>query len=114
MRVQQALGPMPDNCAAPLHFVDIATHEAVINQMHLGRIDLVILDGEATPSGGIGLAKQLKDELVQCPPIVVLISRPHDTWLAGWSRADAVASRTLDPVVLREVVAPLLCGRLIR
>jgi DNA-binding response OmpR family regulator len=114
MRVQQALGPMPDNCAAPLYFVDIATHEAVINQMHLGRIDLVILDGEATPSGGIGLAKQLKDELVQCPPIVVLISRPHDTWLAGWSRADAVASRTLDPVVLREVVAPLLCGRLIR
>jgi DNA-binding NarL/FixJ family response regulator len=113
-RVHLALGRLPDNDTPPLDFVDTATQPAVIDQMVSGSIDLVILDAEAAPSGGIGLAKQLKDELLQCPPIVVLTVRPDDAWLAGWSRADAVASRTLDPIVLRELVVPLLRSRLIR
>jgi DNA-binding response OmpR family regulator len=105
---------LPDNDAAPLDFVDTATQPAVIHQMISGEIDLVILDAEAAPSGGIGLAKQLKDELLQCPPIVVLTARPDDAWLAGWSGADAMVSRALDPIALREIVVPLLCSRLIR
>jgi|EndMetStandDraft_6_1072998.scaffolds.fasta_scaffold00333_11 DNA-binding response OmpR family regulator len=114
MRVRLALGRLPDNDAAPLDFVETATQPAVIHQMVSGGIDLAILDAEAAPSGGIGLAKQLKDELLQYPPIVVLTARPDDAWLAAWSGADAVMSRALDPIVLRELVVPLLRSRIIR
>ena len=111
-RVKQAIGQIPDSSLAPIDFVDCATHNAVAREMASGKIDLVIVDGEASPSGGIGLAKQLKDELLQCPPIVVITARPDDAWLADWSGADASVSRDLDPIVLKEAVAPLLRGRL--
>lgn len=113
MRVKQALGSLPDKCTAPVIFIDTATQPAVDQELASGGTDLVILDAEATPSGGIGLAKQLKDELLQCPPIVVVFARVDDAWLADWSRADAVVSRPIDPIALRETVIPLLRSRLI-
>jgi DNA-binding NarL/FixJ family response regulator len=113
IRVQQALGQLPDSRTPPLDFVNTATQPAVLAEMASGRIDLVILDAEAAPSGGIGLAKQLKDELLQCPPIVVITARPDDAWLADWSGADAVVCRPIDPIAMRQAVIPLLCGRLI-
>ena len=42
---------------------------------------------------------------------MVLIGRPQDAWLATWSRADAVVSHPLDPLVLAESVAALLRQR---
>jgi DNA-binding response OmpR family regulator len=81
--------------------------------MASGVIDLAILDGEASPAGGLGMAKQLKDELLQCPPLVVLIGRDGDGWLARWARADVVVPQPIDPLVLTETVVPLLRGRLI-
>ncbi len=113
LRVRQALGQLPHACPAPLDFVDTATQPTVIAEMGSGGIDLAILDGEASPSGGLGLAKQLKDELRQCPPIVVLTGRRDDGWLARWSRADGIVSRPIDPIVLSGTVLPLLCSRLI-
>ena len=71
-------------------------------------IDLAILDGEATPTGGMGIAKQLKDELDTCPPVLVLTGRPDDAWLANWSRAEAAVPHPLDPVVLGRAVLGLL------
>lgn len=112
-RVQQALGRVPDGDIAPLDFVDAATQAVVVQMMTSGSIDLAVLDGEATPSGGIGLAKQLKDELLQYLPIVLIIARPDDAWLASWARADAVVSHPVDPVELRRVVLPLLHGRML-
>jgi hypothetical protein len=69
---------------------------------------LAILDGEATPTGGMGIAKQLKDELTTCPPIVVLTGRRDDAWLANWSRAEASVPHPLDPIVLGRTVLGLL------
>ena len=69
---------------------------------------LAILDGEAVPAGGFGLAKQLKDEIADCPPIVVLIIRVADAWLATWSRADATVMYPVDPVRLPTAVAEVL------
>lgn len=112
-RVKQALGRLPDGAIAPLDFVDIATHAAVIAKMASGSIDLAVLDGEATPCGGIGLAKQLKDELLQYLPIVVIAARPDDAWLASWARADAVVSHPVDPVELRTEILPLLHSRML-
>jgi DNA-binding response OmpR family regulator len=56
----------------------------------------------------MGIAKQLKDEIFDCPPILVLTGRPQDAWLATWSRADAAVPHPLDPMVLAQTVVRLL------
>ena len=54
----------------------------------------------------------IKDEIFNCPPVVVLTGRPADGWLATWSRAEAAVPRPIDPVVLAETVATLIRRRL--
>ena len=71
--------------------LEVATQPAVITAMDRGGIDLAILDGEAVP-GGMGLGRQLKDEIHDCPPVLLIAGRPDDAWLATWSRADGVVS----------------------
>ena len=73
-----------------------------------GEIDLAILDGEAQPTGGMGLSRQLKNEIDQCPPIVIAVRRKDDRWLATWSLADAVIVHPLDPLTSAETVAEVL------
>ena len=91
-----------------LEYVEVATEPVVISTMDVGQIDLAILDGEAVPAGGLGIAKQLKDEIYDCPPVLVLTGRPQDAWLATWSRAEAACPHPLDPVQLAESVISLL------
>jgi DNA-binding response OmpR family regulator len=107
-RVMQALGKQLHPELPELSYVEVATAPMVIRTMDEGGIDLVILDGEATPTGGMGIAKQLKDELETCPPILVLTGRPDDAWLATWSRAEASVPHPIDPIVLGRTVLGLL------
>ncbi|MFM8922268.1 MAG: hypothetical protein ACKOFV_06430 [Candidatus Nanopelagicaceae bacterium] len=72
------------------------------------RVDLFILDGEAVPEGGLGVARQLKDEVFNCPPSIVLIARKSDSWLAAWSRAEASLLHPVDPFALAKTVSELL------
>ena len=106
-----ALGRRPHPDLPELTYVEVATEPVVLQQMHVGGIALVILDGEAVPAGGMGIAKQLKDEIYECPPVLVLIGRPQDAWLATWSRAEAVVTHPIDPVQLAESVIGLLRSR---
>ncbi len=106
--VQLALGKRVHPELPELTYTEVATAPMVIKQMDAGGIDLAILDGEATPAGGMGIAKQLKDELVQCPPILVLTGRPDDAWLANWSRAEAAVPHPIDPIRLGDAVVSLL------
>ena len=87
--------------------LEVATQLAVIAALDEGGIDLAVLDGEAVP-GGIGLCRQLKDEIAGCPPILVLIGRRDDAWLATWSGAEAILAHPVDPMRLPSVVADLL------
>lgn len=74
-------------------------------------IDLFILDGESVPEGGIGMARQLKDEVFNCPPVMVITGRREDAWLAAWSRAEANVLHPVDPFTLSHTVAELLRAR---
>ena len=69
---------------------------------------LLILDGEAQPEGGIGLAHQVKEEYDPCPPVLLLVARVADAWLGTWSRAEAISAYPIDPVRLPAQVAELL------
>ncbi|ORA19461.1 Rv3143 family two-component system response regulator [Mycobacterium arosiense] len=107
-RVIRALGKQLHPDLPELSYVEVATGPMVVATMDKGGIDLAILDGEATPTGGMGIAKQLKDELDNCPPLVVLTGRPDDAWLAAWSRAEGAVPHPIDPIVLGRTVLNLL------
>ena len=107
--VRLALGRRVARDLPPVRVEEVATQPAVLTAMDRGGIDLAILDGEAVP-GGMGLCRQLKDEIRRCPPLLVLTGRPDDAWLATWSRADGVVGHPVDPVRLPAVVAALLRG----
>jgi DNA-binding response OmpR family regulator len=108
--MRQAIGTRP---AADLsvEFVDAATYVECLTLIDTYEIDLIVLDGEATPTGGIGIARQLRDELDDCPPIALAIARAADRWLAAYAQVDATLAHPLDPVTTGATVAGLLRDR---
>lgn len=91
-----------------IEWVEVATGPVVVSRVESEQFDLLVLDGEAGKVGGLGLCRQLKDEVFRCPPVLALLGRREDMWLASWSDADAVVTRPLDPLELQETVARLL------
>ena len=110
-QVRTAVGRRPAADLPAIEYVEVATEPVVIQQVDAGGFDLLILDGEAVPVGGMGVCRQLKDEIYHCPPILVLIGRPQDAWLATWSRADAVVAHPIDALVLADAVAGVIRAR---
>ncbi|NLE79621.1 MAG: hypothetical protein GX610_08550 [Rhodococcus sp.] len=102
------LGTRLDSRIPDLEYLEVATAPMVNRHLDAGGVDLAILDGEAVPAGGMGVAKQLRDEIEPCPPLLVITGRADDAWLASWSRADVVLSRPVDPIHLAQVVVDLL------
>ncbi len=105
--VRAAAGRRPARDVEVASWHECATAEAVIEAMDAGGVDVVVLDGEATPTGGLGLCRQLKNEIFRCPPVLVLTGRPQDAWLAGWSLADEAVPHPLDPIAVAEGIARL-------
>jgi DNA-binding response OmpR family regulator len=110
-QVRLAIGRRPAADLPRVEYVECATEPAVMKALRAGGIDVAVFDGEAAPYGGIGLARQVKDEIYQCPPVLVLVGRAQDGWLATWSRAEAVLSHPLDPAAVAAAVADLLRRR---
>ncbi|MCL1869551.1 MAG: hypothetical protein FWF90_03950 [Promicromonosporaceae bacterium] len=109
-QVRLAVGPRLRAHAPAIEWAEAATAAAVVTAADAGGWDLLVLDGEADKAGGMGLARQLKNEVYECPPILVLTGRAEDAWLASWSLADAVVPRPLDAVSVQAAVAGLLEG----
>ena len=78
-----------------------------------GKADLFILDGESAPEGGMGVARQLKDEIFNCPPVLLIVARVEDSWLASWSRAEDVVLHPIDPFNLAKSAGNLLSARIL-
>ena len=112
--VRTAIGRRPASDVGRVEYVECATGPAVVKTVDAGGVDLLILDGEAWPTGGMGLARQLKEEIVDCPPTLVLIARRDDQWLSTWSLADAVLMHPVDAPALAEAAAELLRARAAR
>jgi CheY-like chemotaxis protein len=109
--VRNAVGRRPADDLGTVTFAEAGTVLEILALVDAGGIDTVVLDGEARPAGGFGLAKQLKDELADCPPTLLLTARPGDAWLASWALADGVEALPVDPPTLRVAVAELLRQR---
>lgn len=111
-QVRLAVGRRPASDLPPVEYLECATLPAVLSALEHGGVDACVFDGEAVPAGGMGVCRQAKDEIFRCPPVLVLIGRPQDAWLASWSRADAAVSHPVDPVELNEALTGLLRQRL--
>ncbi|MFV8128026.1 hypothetical protein [Streptomyces syringium] len=107
-QVRLAAGRRPAADVPPVEYVECATLPAVLKTLDERHIDVCVLDGETAPAGGMGVCRQLKDEVFRCPPVLLLIGRPQDAWLATWSRAEAVVTHPVDPVAFADALAGLL------
>ena len=105
--VRVGVGRRPARDVEVASWRECAGAPAVLEAVESGAFDLVVLDGEANPVGGMGLCRQLKAEVPDCPPVIVITGRPQDGWLATWSLADGVASHPIDGVEIADVVAGL-------
>jgi DNA-binding response OmpR family regulator len=111
-RIRMAIGRRPAPDLGQVEYVEAATGEEVIAQADAGGLDLLILDAEAWPTGGLGLSRQVKNEIIKdCPPTAVVLARKVDRWLATWSQADTYLSHPLDPFEAAAVVAEVLRTR---
>ena len=109
--VRAAVGRRAAKDLPEIEWREVATPEAVIAAADGGGLDLLILDGEAPKNGGMGLCRQIKHEIYEAPPVLVLIGRAQDEWLAAWSEADAVVKHPIDPIEMAAAVAALVRAR---
>ncbi|WP_030145055.1 response regulator transcription factor [Spirillospora albida] len=111
-QIRMAIGRRPAADLPRVEFEECATQPAVVARLDEGGVDVLIADGEAQPAGGLGVCRQAKDEVYDCPPVLAIIGRRDDSWLAAWSGADAVVSLPLDPIALANTLAGLMRTRL--
>lgn len=105
--VRLGVGSAPGPQVRVEEWFECATAPGVELALQDSSYDMLILDGEAQPYGGLGLCRQLKNEFFGCPPVLVLTGRPGDGWLAAWSQADGAVAHPLDPAALAAAVARL-------
>lgn len=98
--VRAGVGSRPSRTLTVTSWRECATAPAVIEAIENGTFDLVILDGEAVPVGGMGLCRQLKNEIFDCPPVILITGRSADVWLAAWSLADEAVAAPFDSLTL--------------
>lgn len=99
-QVRLAIGRSPAAGVDGITYLDAAEAGEVVRACDEGLPDLLVLDGEAWPTGGLGLCRQLRAELASPPPTIVLIGRRDDRWLAEWSGAEEVLMHPIDAVEL--------------
>ena len=105
-RVRTALGTRPAP-GVQIDVVEASTGAEVVARCDEG-VDVALLDGEAAPTGGLGLCRQLKDELDAPPPVLVLVGRRDDAWLATWCRAEGVVQHPVDAMQITDAVLALV------
>jgi DNA-binding response OmpR family regulator len=104
-----ALGKQLDPALAPNEIKEFATADALRLYVDSKKqVDLFVLDGEAVPEGGMGVARQLKDEVFNCPPVLLITGRLQDNWLAAWSKAEGTVTHPIDPFTIAAKCAALL------
>ena len=106
-QVRFSLGTRPDPDLPEIEIVEVATEPHVFRVLDTGTVDVAILDGESSP-GGMGICRTLKDEIFNAPPVLVIVGRRDDGWLATWSRADAVVAHPIDAIALARATAGLM------
>lgn len=110
MRV--SVGSLERRLGESLTFLDAENGEDGARIGLRERPDAVVADEIASRAGAFSLAKDLRgaaDPYLE--PIVILLERKQDAWLARWSGADAWFVRPVDPFELADALVELLTSR---
>jgi DNA-binding response OmpR family regulator len=110
-QMRLAIGRRPEPDVPDAEIIECATEPALFRLLDEGGAAVMVLDGEAQPAGGMGVCRQAKDEIYDCPPVLLITGRVDDGWLATWSRADAVISHPIDPRQLAGELSGLMRRR---
>lgn len=113
-KIRLAIGRRPAPDVPDAEIIEVATEPALFRLLDAGQVEVMVLDGEAQPAGGMGVCRQAKDEIHDCPPVLLIIGRPDDGWLATWSGAEAVVSHPIEPRALDAALAGLMRQRAAR
>jgi DNA-binding response OmpR family regulator len=106
--VREAVGDLIGSAARPIVWTEIATYQMAMLTCAEQQFDLVIMDNETGKLGGVGLVREMRNELDWQPVVLLLLARQQDAWLGAWSGADAALLQPVDPFELTAAVAQLL------
>lgn len=97
-----------------VEILEVRTPERALQQLdEVGGFDVLLADADTSPTGGFSLARDVKGRAKmgrQVPPIVLLLARDQDKYLAKWSEADAFVLKPADPFDLHAVIAAVVAG----
>ena len=103
-----AVGRRPVRDLPRVTYLECDTDADELMANDAGKVDLAILDGEAQPTGGMGISRQIHNEATAPPPVILAVRRAADRWLATWSKAEEVIVYPYDPVTSADTVAKVL------
>ena len=110
MRV--AVGSVERRLGEPVSFLDAPDGELGAKVGLRERPDAVVADEIASRAGAFSMAKDLRGAPnPYVGPIVIILERKHDAWLAKWSGADAWFVRPVDPFALADRLVELIGSR---
>lgn len=109
-QIRLALGRKIASDLPQIEIFEFATYAAALKSLDETTYDGAVFDGEAVP-GGMGLTHQMKEEIASAPPVVLLIARMADAWLAAWSKAEAISAYPVDPIRLPDDLARVIRER---
>jgi CheY-like chemotaxis protein len=72
--------------------------------------DVILADADTHPAGGFHLAREIRARQTDgrdVPPVVLMIARPQDEYLAQWAQPDAWILKPIDAFDLAEVLEAL-------
>jgi CheY-like chemotaxis protein len=110
-RIMTAIGRRPAPDVGRVDYLECSAVYEVMMATQSRAADVLILDGEAQPTGGIGISRQIHQEAAVVPPVVIVVRREDDRWLATWAGADEILVHPLDPVTAADSIARLLRRR---
>jgi DNA-binding response OmpR family regulator len=100
---------------ADIQMLEVRTPQRALQQLDdVGGFDLVLADADTAPTGGFALAREVKARLKMgkdVPPVILLLARDQDRYLAKWSEADAFILKPADPFNLHAVITAVVAGQ---
>jgi DNA-binding response OmpR family regulator len=104
-----SIGSIERRLGGPVSFLEAQDGEQGARIGLRERPDAVVADEIASRAGAFSLARDLRGaEEPYRGPIVIVLERKHDAWLARWSGADAWLVRPVDPFELADRLVELI------
>ncbi|MDR0365424.1 MAG: hypothetical protein LBH68_01135 [Bifidobacteriaceae bacterium] len=106
--IKDCVGDTVGAASRPVQWTEVATYQMAMIKCQAETYDLIVMDNETGKLGGVGLVREMRNELDWQPVVLLVLARQQDAWLGAWSGADAAVLQPVDPFQLRALVAKLL------